>query len=452
MNRNHKGYSVFILTCLLGITISIFNDKAIGETKNTKIAASQKRTEKKDVDNASKDKVFFLSLHVLAQKAKTNPARKKVKTLAGINWIEGFITDTENHDVILFGLRDSGRPSLTLDDLSEILKNITFKKLAPYCSLDPRNEDVIKIKEIMATSGNISSIEQSRVYFETIKNAWGPQRVVTGGVSGDSRFAHVMIDADYHMKKLSQGLVQMDNVPSYIDLKTRRAIEIVSAGASHLANGNSMSRFWFHIKGNQPNNQLICSRNTQNEQQPTFLEDTNITAINRCEVTLLTERQRAAADGTLFDSGECDIDANTFGELFSEHFQSMTPKVPEYADLENLFRIYAVFSAITFRDSVHFAGLDLTFISDNYSPQSNYPMPSTYPGQTNMKEETLMMLNGGQVVQHHLTPMTMGGVSMEMHVTEKSFKKDDTGKLAELRTKALSARPSLKTLVWTLQN
>ena len=55
-------------------------------------------------------------------------------------------------------------------------------------------------------------------FFEVLREAVGPQKVLVGGVPTNSRHGHVMIDADYHMKRVSQGHVKVPDVTSAIDL------------------------------------------------------------------------------------------------------------------------------------------------------------------------------------------------------------------------------------------
>lgn len=79
-----------------------------------------------------------LSMRVLVTEAKADPGRAEVRDLAGIGWLEGYVVDAENQDVILFGRRSSKWPTLHMDDLVVNIQNVWQGNSYPYCSLDPR--------------------------------------------------------------------------------------------------------------------------------------------------------------------------------------------------------------------------------------------------------------------------------------------------------------------------
>lgn len=110
-----------------------------------------------------------------------------------------------------------------------------------------------------------------------------------GDVPNSSRHAHVIIEADYHMKQVSQGLATVPGVTSQIDRSLMEAEQALREKAMP-AMGTSAARFWFHLAKN-------C---------PVFLADDGVVRVKNCAVVVLTEKQRCSADGTLFDSGEED--------------------------------------------------------------------------------------------------------------------------------------------------
>lgn len=375
-----------------------------------------------------------LSLRVLSIEAKKIPLRKEVENLAGIGWLEGFVVDPDNRDVILIGRLTPKWPALRMDDLVVNMRNIWKKEPYPYCSLDPWPKNVLELNRLASKAGNVTSVDQMHRFFKQLKEAWGPQRVVVGGVPMNSRHAHVMIDADYHMKKVSQGLVQLAGIRSGIDIVLDEAKRQIDKTGKIPPLGMSMSRFWFHVgKG-----------------EPTYQESEGIICLDRCSVVVLTEKQQSTVDGALYDSDEDDPQASVFAQELSERFQKVATVVPEYAELENLFRLSAVLRAMLFRDAVDRARLDLGFFLEDYKYMSETAMPPSLTGLANSKEVQGQVKQGGSLYQYVLFPIACGGVSMEINIDSRNFAKTKQVQLDKLMKSVISSRPGIETLSWHL--
>ena len=379
------------------------------------------------------DDQFCLSLKALANEAKKKTLRSEVINLAGVGWLDGYVIDPPNQDIILIGRRSSKRPPLHLDDLVVNFNAIWNGRSFPYCSLDPRPEDVANMNKVLSGSGTMTSLEQMRRLYSRIKETWGPQMVVVGGVPKNSRHARTMIFADYHMKKLSQALVNVAGIPSYLELSLKEARESAERGKMKNV-GMSMSRFWFHIaKGH-----------------PTFRESDGIIWLDQCSVAVLTERQRSTADGKLYDSGEDDPNARAFAGILSDRFQQATMLVPEYAELENLFRLTALLQAMYFRSAPQISKLDLNFYLSEFGSQVEPPMPLSLPGLVNSKEERVNLTQGNYQYQYVFFPIVCGGVSMEIPLSQGQFTRTYQANLNQLRMLVLKSRPSNNALWWPL--
>lgn len=375
-----------------------------------------------------------LSMRVLSVEAKKVPLRKEVESLAGIGWLEGFVVDPDNRDVILIGRRAPNWPALHMDDLVVNMRNVWNREPHPYCSLDPRPQDVLKLNQLASQSGFVSSVDQMHSFFRKIKEAWGPQSVVVGGVPRNSRHALVMIDADYHMKKVSQGLVQLDGIRSYLDIVLDEVKRGIAKTGQIPPLGMSMSRFWFHM----------------GKDEPTYQESKEIVWLDRCSVVILTEKQRATVGGTLYDSGEDDPHAGAFARELSDRFQKAATLVREYADLENLYRLSALLRAMLLRDAADRARLNIRFFLKDYNYQGETVIPTSLPGLANSKEARWQITQGGLVYQYILFPMACGGVSMEITIDERRFAQTKSKQLDQLREAVIGSRPSPGTLSWHL--
>src|SRR5205085_868564 len=120
-----------------------------------------------------------------------------------------------------------------------------------------------------------------------VRDTIGPQMDVIGGVPRTSRAAHIMINADYDMKQLSQGLISASDVLTSVLDRHILSAQSAIVSAANEETGSSMARFWFCVASNQPS------------------FGTNLAGViwlEQCSVAVRTERQLATASGKLVDS------------------------------------------------------------------------------------------------------------------------------------------------------
>ncbi len=375
-----------------------------------------------------------LSMRVLAQESKKKPLHKNVENLASMGWFEGFVVDEENRDIILVGRRTPKWQSLHLDDLVVNVRNVWNREAFPYCSLDPRPEDVRKLDQIDSRADGGNRDEPIERSFDRMKKAWGAQEVVVGGIPRNSHHAHVMINADYHMKKLSQGLVHLDGIRSCLDIAADRVKNHINTRGTIPPLGMSMSRFWFHI----------------GEGEPLYYESNGIVWLDKCSVVVLTERQRSTADGSLYDTGGDDPIARTFARELSHRFHEAAYRVPEYAVLQNLFRLNALLRAMHMRNAAKQAKIDLSAWLNDYHYTNEHPMPSSLPGVANYRKLQGVYTKSGMPYEYIILHMTCGGVSMEMELDEQHFQDSGKEQLKQFRDVVLDSRPNSSALSWLL--
>lgn len=380
-----------------------------------------------------------LSLRVLSE--RINKAMKNktsiedaAQNLGGIGYLEGFIVDeTGKKDIVLVGRRSKKCPSLHLDDLVANMRNLAEHRVYPRCSLDPRREDVVAMQELFCSKQGASSREAMADFFEQVKARIGPQKVVVDGVPRNSRHAHVMIDADYHMKKVAQEHVQVPGVKSKLELSLEEGKQQILNGGGSASTQQSMSRFWFHIGPNSP----------------AFQETKGAIWLDKCPVVVLTEKQAATEDGDLYDVNEDDPLSTAFAEDFSSAFSNLTQHVPVYADLENLFRLRAILLAMRHRKSLSAVGWDngVPFVK-SYKYLKETPMLPSLPGLANRKEWSHSVNIGNMRYDYYLSPVICGGVSMAMEAKKERFDNSRNAWLFTFRMEALFSRPSQDALTW----
>ncbi len=375
-----------------------------------------------------RDQHVGISMRVLAQKAyKSSSVRN---SLCGVSKIEGFTVDGDNNDIIIIGQRSSSHPKYHLDDLVVNLRTIWDKTEALYCSLDPRPDDVRNVVEIFSENANVETPEKRLQVIQQVKEIWGPQSVRIGGIPKDSRHAHIMIDADYHMKKVSLDLIQLSGISSYLERKALEGEEYIREGKDIPASEITINRFWFHMK----------------EGYPTFREAEGIIWLEASPVVLFTAKQNATQTGELYDAQEDDSQAAAFAENFSNRFKQATKEVPSYAELENLYRLRALLQVMYNMRADSKAGLDMGFYLNKYRYQMESSMPDSFPGLVNHKETYVDVRKG---FKKWSFPIMYGGVNMEMDIKEGQFIAD--AKLKKMRSAVISSRPSLDSLTWVFK-
>jgi hypothetical protein len=230
------------------------------------------------------------------------------------------------------------------------------------------------------------------------------------------------------MKKVSQGQVQIEGVPSYLGLAAKSDCSRSRNSGAY----ESQSRFWFQVR----------------PPDLRYATDRGITWLSKCRVVVSTEKQATAADGALYDVKEDDPIAIRFAEGLSSAFSKVAMVVPDYATLEELFRLQAVLLSIRIQAPAAAEHVKLASFIPGHRYAHESPMPPSLPGLVNYHEAT--STNGhsdGYTIHRYLTTVA-GGVSMRIPVRPKSFRSDAGQTLVSFHRQILAARPAAHTLAW----
>ncbi|MEI7660697.1 MAG: DUF1598 domain-containing protein [Bacteroidota bacterium] len=364
---------------------------------------------------------YFTELNQLISSGK--PAPEELDSLFGMSWLSGYVIDSVKNDIILVGRCDKLRPAYHAEDMFVSYQNVFDSVSAPYCSLDPNPRNIMRVNEFL---------KNESVDFETtIKNcqaAIGGQEIVVGGVPRNSRYARTMIYADYDMKKISQGLLKVNGINSYLDLSMKDTVK------KH-GQAPNMSRFWLHIK-----------ESTEEEKFPNYLENEGIVFVNECPVVVLTEKQRISADGKLKDDTlREDTVARAFATGMSNAYPKLALQNQLFAELENMFRLQACFLAMKYKNALQVSKTDLSMVSGFHLVSGN-EMPDSLPGLVNFKTtQRKTQQKDGSTIHQNLY-LVMGGVSQEMTLTEMSLYYTKT--IENPAEMILKSRPKPGSIYW----
>jgi hypothetical protein len=263
-----------------------------------------------------KPKVTAMSLRVLVEAVQAGAIPEEAQTLGGMREIIGFVVDEANQDVVVLGATDSG-PTLWFADLVAAFGNNRDSSIRPGCSIDPTESTVKLMNELSRRASQAGSIQAKDAVMEELKERWtAPQDVRVFGVGRSTRFAQVMVAADYLCKRVADGTADLGGLKlaGTADQRMRDMEQRVRAGEPTAAK-MVMSRFWFY------------------PGTVSFVGDGRVVLLETCQVRLLTEQQLATTEGKLFDVADKEPYAQAFAADFTKRYAEIAKAAPIYADL-----------------------------------------------------------------------------------------------------------------------
>ena len=225
---------------------------------------------------------------------------------------EPFATDAAGRAV---GLK-SGRPVLRLDDLAVALR--AFPPAArdrPFlgCTIDPPPDGLARLVEFQQTVPRSVRISQRQVaaaqMARGIAESLGPADVRVFGISSRTHFAHVLVEADYRMKRIGIGAE-----PPPVKMAT-------FIGSLDGAPQGTLQRWWF----------------TPNYKCLKLSDDRLAAELVGQGVQLLAEDKRIGADGSLAAAGARPSKASErFATSFTRQYPQIAAASPVYAQLRTV--------------------------------------------------------------------------------------------------------------------
>jgi hypothetical protein len=363
-------------------------------------------------------KVSLAGLIGALKAAAGKPLPPEIMFLGGLERITHVFVDTERHDIVLAGPADaitidatgtavgaaSKRPLLHLEDFIAALRAIDAARSGGIrCSIDPTPEGLGRLQAFFKTQrGMIGPDPDATV--RRMEESLGPQIVTVGGVPGNTRFAHVLVAADYRMKRIGMGLEPsgVQGLPSYPSL-------IPAGGAAA-----SLPRFWL-----EPSYDPI-SRDA----------DELAWGINGRRMTCLTESDVFGKDGVKRGQGAADAIAKKWCAAMTAHYDAVAAQQPIFAELVNCVDLAVVAALIHGRQLGARAGLDMQpLLDDETLPLPAYAVAATVPTvATKMRKGKTWVVTASGGVQFQPWAFASEAVAV-----------DD---LADIRSASLTNRPA----------
>ncbi len=314
----------------------------------------------------------------------------EVQFLGGLQRIDRVFVDPEGHDIVLSGPADTlvvaadgsivgattNRPPLHLEDLMVSLRAIDGARNGGMtCSIDPSPEGIARLQAMLRRQGTMGA--DPRATFTAMEEAVGPQQVTVGGVPGDSRFARVLVAADYRMKRIGMGLEEsgLASLPSYLSM--------VPAGGRVA----TLPRFWLEA-----------------DYDPIAHDAEELAwKIGGRRMKCLTESDVAGRGGMRRGAAQTDATAKRWCDAMTVAYDDLASKQPVFAELTNCIDLAVVAALIQSRQLANRAGCDLAPLSSSAGLTTpTYDVPTSVPTvASGVKKGSTWVLtaSGGVMVQ-----------------------------------------------------
>lgn len=394
---------------------------------------------------AQADQGRAVSLKMLAHTLK-NGTSKQALMLCGITRLSGFVIDPKSKDIILIGKVDPSYPGLQTDDFVVALRyaHMIYAKregnvryyTPPGCSIDPDPKIIQQLRQVgRGRESGDGDRKATAKQWESIGRQ--PQKVRVLGVPFDTHFAKVMVDADYYMKRLSNGSVDLsiDGFTGLMPMHIAQAKANLFSETLLTEPQHSLNRFWF------------CPG------EATYEEDEGLLLLRNCQVKLLSEEEYLTSVGEIQGLGRASPIAQRFAESFTTKYHKIAAVRPVYKELEALFRFTALANLIKEKNALSRSGNPLLYLLSQHKIK-NVPVSRMVPGQTRVLEvqDKKQTSNGSEV--RYITLMSCGGVNMNIRPKRIISRSSERGgkrvtkPQASLRNRVLTNRASRNSLYW----
>lgn len=243
---------------------------------------------------------------------------EEMKWLAGLREVQYLFLFPETNDVVVAGPAgdwESGKsPGLLLDDLLTLMASSRQNDGKLGCDISPKRENLAATQRLLATPTGPLKPRQTPRWVDSIRQTLGLQDITIRGVDPQSHVAHVMVEADYHMKLVGMGLEPgVPGVESYL----------ASIESDEIPQAMQVLRWWFTLRDDAVR---------KNEKGDAYV-------FRKQVLRLQSENERVSEDGQRAHTGESSALNQLFASRFTKHFKSMSAAYPVYARLEGIFRL-----------------------------------------------------------------------------------------------------------------
>lgn len=270
----------------------------------------------------------------LAQAGSLAKLRPEAQQLYGLQRIDYVFIDADRQDVVLAGPAEgfapdasgrllgltTGRPPLHLDDLLVALRwgAESGGRGDISCSIDPDPGRWQEMNSWVQANSNAVTRGAAESRFDTMARILGRMPITVTNVPADSRFARVLVEADYRMKLIAMGTERpnIKGLRSHLSLLTPEE--------------NSLQRWWFAP--------LYNPIEADAAGQSFRISGQRIQLFGQDEWGDGRGRRSAVAVNR--------ASTQKFAQGFTEHIPELVEKSPIFAELQNVYDLALVAALI----------------------------------------------------------------------------------------------------------
>ncbi|NUQ62856.1 MAG: DUF1598 domain-containing protein [Pirellulales bacterium] len=369
-------------------------------------------------DVLAPSKLRKVSLNKLEQaiQAANGVLTEEMRHLAGLQRVRYVFCYPESKDIVIAGpaegwLTDpsgrvvgmnNGRPVVQLQDLVVALRAFPPNGEATSligCSIDPTQEGLQAMQGFLAGVGSYATPAQTQYIVTGLQSSLGMQTVSVNGVSPSTRFAQVMVEADYRMKLIGIGL---ESPPV-------RLVSFIEKADPAQVSRNALFR-WFFTPDYQ------CVRVTEDGLGMELVGD---------GVKLVGEDEMVTGEGDRRIAARGNRASQVFVSSFTKKYSELADRSPVYAELRNLIDLAIAAAYIQHEDLYAKTGWSMEFFGDEKSFAVEL-----YHAPKQVASTVAAIWKGNRL----MTPIG-GGVHIDatQAIDSENLLKDENGDVAKLR-------------------
>ncbi len=288
------------------------------------------------------------------------PLPDEIRYLGGLQRVRYVFVYPEQGDLVLAGPGEgwkvspagevvgnkSGRPVLQLEDLLVALRTAaSASNTVISCSIEPTEEGRRRLEAL-----RLSTIGNPTQTLTLMEQQLGPQNVLVGGVPGTSRFAQVLVSADYRMKRIAMKFdpSPVKGLPSYLDMASPAA-------------ATQTPRWWMTTS-----------------YEPLLKDPDGLAWELRGQGVKAMTEEDVFVDGVRQKTGKKNAQAQKWADLMTEHFQELAAKDTVFGELRNCMDLAIVAALITRENLGEKAGYSMpVLLNQGELAITNYEAPKT---------------------------------------------------------------------------
>jgi len=390
----------------------LFSD-AGGQLTRQRIAAAQQAI---DADMARPSSMRKVSLNRLEKAIvdRNGAVTNEMRYLAGLQRVKYVLCYPDSGDVVLAGPAEgwftnaagrvvgiqSGRPVVRLEDLAVALRAFPPGSKGTSligCSIDPTQEGLASMQRFLHSIGSRATPGDTQFIVSGLRNSLGLQQVSINGVPPTTRFAQVLVEADYRMKLIGIGL----------ERPPVRLISYVQRANPAQVARNAMQRWYF-----TPDYESVL---VSDDRLAMELVGDGVKLIGANELVTAQGERRVAADGNKA--------SQAFVSSFTEKYPQLAARSPIYAELRNLIDLAIAAAFMQCEDYYGRAGWTMPVLGD----ESRFSV-ERYTAPQSVESAVNAIWKGNRL----MTPIG-GGVEINAAKAVESAQPDTKGQVTRLR-------------------